>query len=74
MGKIDFHGYTKEELRLKIDSLVGNIRLNQSCQVLELVTGEGPLKQFLIRYIKINYNLNYREIHNNSGTILVTID
>ena len=49
MSKIDFHGYSKEELRIQIDSIVGQTRINQSYQILELVTGEGPLKQYLIQ-------------------------
>lgn len=74
MKKIDFHGMNLEELKREIDHIIGVARINDSVENYELVTGEGILKEFLKKYLKEEYNLDYREAHNSSGTLFVTVE
>jgi len=74
MKKFDFHGMSKEELEVSVDLIVGTVRVNSSEENYEFITGEGTLKDHLKNYLKEEYDLNYREIHNSAGTITVTVE
>jgi len=74
MKKYDFHGMTKEELEVSVDLIVGTVRVDSSEINYEFITGEGVLKEHLKSYLKKEYNLNYREAHNSSGIINVTVE
>ena len=74
MKKVDFHGMGKEELEQKIDSIVGMVRVCGIEANYEFITGEGTLKEHLKKYLKEEYDLEYRETHNCAGTISVTVE
>ena len=74
MKKIDFHGMTRLELEREVDQIVGEVRLNNVSEDYELITGEGPLKEYLKKYLKEEYDLDYRETHNCSGVMFVTVE
>jgi len=74
MKTYDFHGMTKEELEVSVDLIVGTVRVNNSEINYKFITGEGVLKEHLKNYLKEEYNLNYREAHNSSGIITVTVE
>jgi len=74
MKKVDFHGMNKKELEQKVDSIVGIVRVSNLSEHYEFITGEGTLKEHLKKYLKEEYALEYREVHNSTGTISVTVE
>lgn len=74
MQKVDFHGMSKSELEQKLDSVIGMVRVCGLSLVYEFITGEGPLKEHLKKYLKEQYDLEYTENHNSSGTLFVTVE
>ena len=74
MQQVDFHGMSKAELEKKLDSIVGMVRICGLSVVYTFITGEGPLKEHLKKYLKEQYDLEYTEDHNNSRTIFVTVE
>ena len=74
MKQVDFHGMNKEDLERKVDSIVGMVRVCDTTENYEFITGEGSLKEHLKKYLKEEYELDYREAHNSSGTITVTVE
>ena len=74
MKKIDFHGMDRGELEIKVDSVIGMVRACGLVENYEFITGEGVLKEHLKKYIKKEYGLEYREAHNCSGKINVTLE
>lgn len=74
MREVDFHGMDREELEIKVDDVVGMVRVCGASENYEFITGEGVLKEHLKKYLKEEYSLDYSETHNSSGKINVTVE
>jgi len=74
MKRVDFHGLVREDLELEVDRIIGMVRVCGITENYEFITGEGVLKEHLKNYLKEEYGLDYREDHNCSGTITVTVE
>lgn len=74
MKQVDFHGMSKEELERKVDQIIGMARVCGLTIGYEFITGEGPLKEHLKKYLKEQYDIDYTEKHNSAGTIAFTVE
>ncbi len=72
--EIDFHGFTIEEARDKIDKIINKTRMSGIARDYRFITGTGNLQAEIMEYLKKDYDIESSIDIGNHGVILVYVE
>ena len=70
--EIDLHGYRVDDVRQKVDSIVGQARIFKLEEECAFITGTGVIQEE-VRKILSEYDLDYHTPSHNLGIIYTTV-
>lgn len=70
----DLHGYTSPEAIREVDQTIAQVRLKQTPQEVEFITGSGIISDTVKRVLALDYKLTPRQKLGNSGVIVVYVE
>ena len=73
MREYDFHGMTVEEALKKMETIIGDVRIDGNCEDVRIITGRGPIRNAILKLCD-EYDFDHDFELGNDGALYITIE